>query len=321
ARAATPSCNRTTGNTPSATRRLSGVAVREALLRAVSQISRRRQHAHLALRRGDHDVPRAERLEDRLVDLGARRAVVGRVYPRGDRQHHARIAQPGDAYDGLWILQRAGIRAQDLVNGLHCGDDVGLVGHTDLDAELPDAVAVVQDLADDLAVGDHHLRHVGVPERGAEEGDVLHRALLARHRDEVADLEGTRHHDRQPRDTVAENALHRERYPGAGDAETGNERQQLHAQVLQRHDREKREHQHPGEPGEERAYGRLEVGALQSAPERTAGPAAREVPGDQDQDRDQQLGRELDAEIDRGGGDLIQILQVLQRVHLILPEN
>jgi len=33
------------------------------------------------------------------------------------------------------------------------------------------------------------------------------------------------------------------------------------------------------------------------------------------------IGRELDAEIDRGGGDLIQILQVLQRVHLILPEN
>ena len=145
------------------------------------------------------------------------------------------------------------------------GLQVGVVGDPHQHLQLPDAAVIVQDLPHDLAVRHHHARAVHVQQRRAEEGNGLDRALDACDGDVFAHPERLGEDDRQPGNHVAEHALGGERHAGAGDAEPGDQRQQLHAEVLQRHDDEEQEARRPGDAGEQQAHGGFELQALQQA--------------------------------------------------------
>jgi hypothetical protein len=209
------------------------------------------------------------------------------------------------------VLEHARIGAQHVLRHLQREGNVGVVRHPDLDPVLTDPAVVVQDLADDLAVRDHHAREVRVPERGVEQLDIQHLALLFRYRDVVADPERAREDDRQPGHQVAEHALHGERDPRPGDAESRDQRQELHAEVLQRHDHEETQHEDVRDALDQGAYRRLETELGERPPERAARPAPGKEARRQDQHRDQQLRPEPYPHVYRGAGDLVHQLQLL----------
>jgi hypothetical protein len=176
--------------------------------------------------------------------------------------------------------------------------------------QAPDLAVVVQDLADDLRFGITTRDRSGA-EGGAEQLDLEHLALLLRDRDEVADAERLREDDRQPRDQVAEHALHGERDSCTREAQAGDQRQQLHAEVLQRHDDEHPEHQQVHDAPDQGEYRRLELEPGERALQDAAGPAAGEKARRQDQQGHQQLRPEPQPHVDRRAGDLVHQLQLL----------
>lgn len=127
----------------------------------------------------------------------------------------------------------------------------------------------------------------------------------------LPDAERPGEDDRQPGDHVAEHALHRERYPGSRDPQARDEREQFHAQVLQRHDPEQDQHQDPREIFEKLADRWLEFELAERALHHPGRPAGGEKAGRHDDDRHEQLGPELHAEVDGRALDLLQCFQVL----------
>src|SRR5207237_533740 len=152
--------------------------------------------------------------------------------------------------------------------------DVRVVGNPDLQPELPDLAVVVQDLADDLAVGYYDFRTVRVPERGIEKADVEHLAFFLDDGNVLAYAERTREDDGEPGHDVSEHPLHGERDSRAGHTEPGDEREQFHPEVLQRHDEEQPEDEKLGDALEQHAHRRLQVIALQRAAHGARHPAA-----------------------------------------------
>ncbi len=148
-------------------------------------------------------------------------------------------------------------------------------------------------------------------QRGAGHGDLEHRAFFPGDRDIVADAKRARKDDGEAGDHVAEHALHGERDTRAGDAESRDQRQQLDAEILQRHDGEQREHQQAHGALDQRAHRRVELKARQHLHDGAACPAAGEDAGDQDQDRDEQLWPEFHSQVDSGIPDLLKRLQLV----------
>ncbi len=107
---------------------------------------------------------------------------------------------------------------------------------------------IVEDLANDLAIRDHHLGTIGVQQNGAEQGNMLHLPLHAGHLNVLANPEWLGENDRQSRDDIAEDSLHGECNAGARDSQPGYQRQQLDTKVLQCHDGEQQQHQPADDP-------------------------------------------------------------------------
>ena len=120
---------------------------------------------------------------------------------------------------------------------------IGVVGNAYRDVQLPDSAVVMQDFADDLAIRNHHFGHVRVIQRGLEHADGFHGALDPGNGDVFADAERACKYDRQAGDDVAQYALHRQCNPRARDPDPRDERQQLHPEILQRHDGEHAQNQ------------------------------------------------------------------------------
>ena len=66
-------------------------------------------------------------------------------------------------------------------------------------------------------------------------------------------------YDGEARHDVAQHALGREGDAGAGDAETGHQRQQFDAEILQRHDDEQPEHENARDAGQQLPHRRFEI--------------------------------------------------------------
>src|SRR5687768_1648728 len=144
------------------------------------------QQPHFALRQRNDDVPAAEGFDDRLSDLASGGGVIGHADPRLYRNPDREMGEAANRDHRRRVLQHTRIVLDHVVD---CGKrllQIGVVGDADHDLELPDLAVVVEYLADDLAVGDDHLRQIGVAERGSEERDVLDPAFLARDRNVFA---------------------------------------------------------------------------------------------------------------------------------------
>ena len=175
-----------------------------------------------------------------------------------------------------------------------------------MQVELPDLPVVVQYLADDLAIGHHYCRVVRVAEDGGEEVDRFDLALDADDRDVLPNAERPGKYDRKARHQIAEHALHCQRNAGARHTQARNQRQELDAEILQRHDKEQGQYQEAHEAHEQQPYRRLEMELAQRAIETLAHPAPGVEAGDEDEDRDHGLGAELDREFDNGALGLFQ---------------
>ena len=95
----------------------------------------------------------AESFQDALVDLGAGGPVVLHADPgfRGDID--GRVGEQAHADDRRDVLQHARVLAEHLLDQGERLVELGVVGDADRDVELTDFPVVVQDLADDLAIG------------------------------------------------------------------------------------------------------------------------------------------------------------------------
>ena len=107
------------------------------------------------------------------------------------------------------------------------------MGDVDGEMQLPHRPEVVQDLADDLPVGNDDARVVRVDEDGRGQGDHGHVALLFVYLDVLAHAEGLREDDGQPRHEVAEHALHGEAHAETGDADTRDQRRDGEAELVE----------------------------------------------------------------------------------------
>ncbi len=122
---------------------------------------------------------------------------------------------------------------QDALDLLH----VVRVGHPEGEIDPADLLGrhVADHVAPDLAVGHDQGLVVEGEDRG---GDQAHRAHAARHAgglDHVAHVEGPVDQDHRARGEVREGVLQREADDEAGDAEAGQQRPDLHAELGERH--------------------------------------------------------------------------------------
>jgi hypothetical protein len=97
-----------------------------------------------------------------------------------------------------------------------------------------------------------------------------------------------------------------------GDPQSGDQRQELDAEILQRHDCEQEDHQRARHPRQELHHGWLEVEPPQAALDRARDPARDEKTHRQNQYRHQQLRSEADGQIDQC------VLGVRQRIELTI---
>src|SRR6185312_58547 len=268
--------------------------------------------AHFALRKRHDHAAAAQSLEYRSGELACRSNIVRDLNPRPHRNAHRRVPQQGRLHDRRRILQHARIGLQHLPDRRERTVDLRVVGDTYHDVELTQCAVVMQNLPDDLAVGNDYARAVGMPQCRAEERDGVHLSLFRNDRDVLADAERLGEDDGQPGDHVAQHALRRQREAGAHHAQACNQGQQLHSQVLEREDDEQQERQRPAYSGEQYPYRRLKLDPAQRPREPPGRPTGGDTSGDQDQDGDQKFGTEPDRQIqDRtfdvlyGGGLLV----------------
>jgi len=88
--------------------------------------------------------------------------------------------------------------------------DVRVVGHANQYIQLPQGANVMQDLADDLAIGDDDVRMIRVAQYGAEQVHALNRAFLIGNGNILADLKRPGENDRESRRQIPQHPLHRE---------------------------------------------------------------------------------------------------------------
>ena len=83
----------------------------------------------------------------------------------------------------------------------------------------------------------------------------------------------------------------------AGNAETRDEREQLHPEVIQRHEQEHPEHEYADDAHQQLPNRGFELHFLEPLLENTANPTTGEKSDHQDQNGYQYLGAELDAQV------------------------
>jgi hypothetical protein len=115
------------------------------------------KHSDFILRQGDDDVPCAERLQYRLVDLAYRRIVVGYIDPRRDTDRDAGFGESCNSESWRRVLQHAGIGVQNFLYQAQGDVDIGAIGNSHRDVESPYTAIIVKNFADDFAVWDHNL--------------------------------------------------------------------------------------------------------------------------------------------------------------------
>jgi hypothetical protein len=102
-------------------------------------------------------------------------------------------------------------------------------------------------------------------ERRGKQSDRLDLALDPDDRDVFADPIGFGKNDCQPGHDVAENPLGRQRYARAGNAQSGNERQQLDSEVLQGHDCEQGQDRQARHAREQHSHRGFEFQSMQGS--------------------------------------------------------
>src|SRR6185312_14559741 len=261
---------------------------------------------HFALWRGHDDPALAQGFQNRPRDLARCRAVVLDVYPWTHADAHGGLPEKNRLDDRSRVLQHARVGSQHFTDRGERAVDVRVVRDTDADIDLPEVAEVVQDLPDDLAIGNHDARAVRVGEGGAEQRDGLDLALLVDDRDVFSDAKRLGEDDRQAGHHVAQHSLGGQSDSGSRDPQSGDQGQQLHAQILQRHDQEQRERECPADARQQRSYRRLQLDPSQGSQQPAADPAADHHAHHEDQDGDQQLRPEPERQIQDGVLDLIE---------------
>src|SRR5579863_7819327 len=129
----------------------------------------------------------------------------------------------------------------------------------------------------------------------------------------------SRNASRQARDNIAQHSLGCQGESGTGDAEAGDQGQQLHAEILQRHDRKEPKTRRPDQARDQEADRRLKVAATERAGHPAAHPAADGEPDRENDERRQQARAKANREIDQGVGCVAEILDMF--VHGAEPLN
>ena len=188
------------------------------------------------------------------------------------------------------LLQHAAIA---LHHNIHQGQypaDIRVIGNMHRKMELPNLSIVMQYLAHHAAIGYHHQRCIGVAQGGVEQRDGFHTTFLLRNGDVFAHAKWPREDDGQPRHDVAQHTLHGQRQTRARHAQAGDHRQQLNAQVLQRHDGKQQYHHYARNRGQQLARRRLQPQLLEQTRRRARHPARHIHADHQDHYRRKQPG-------------------------------
>src|SRR6185312_12860803 len=132
---------------------------------------------HFALWKGHDDAALTQRFQNRPRDLARCRPVVLDMYPWTHADAHGGLPEKNRLDDRSWVLQHARVGSQHLTDRREHAVDVRVIRDPDADVDLPEVAEIVQDLPDDLAIGNHDARAVRVGEGGAEQRDGLDLAL------------------------------------------------------------------------------------------------------------------------------------------------
>jgi hypothetical protein len=186
---------------------------------------------------------------------------------------------------------------QDFFHQCKRNVDIRAIGHAHRNVELPDPAAIVENLADDLAIRDHHLRPVRVSQRGAEQTDVEDFTFFLGDRNVFADMEGPREDDGKARGDIAEYPLHRQRHCRAGHTEARNQRHQFDTEILQRQYGEDPQDQDPGNAYQQNTHRRVKVEADQHALQNPTHPASDQMADKKNDQRYHQLRPEPDRHV------------------------
>src|SRR5258706_2293044 len=155
------------------------------------------QQAYFTLREGYLDLVSAELFNDGRVNFRGRGPAIGHGRPRFDGNIDGTVRERGDANAGFRRLQHARIGRKYLAQqGQNLGH-VAAVGHADGEVELADLAVVMEDFADDFAVGNHHDGHVRVGQKGGEQFNVPDLAVNAGQLDVFTDATGLGENDSQ----------------------------------------------------------------------------------------------------------------------------
>lgn len=144
---------------------------------------------------------------------------------------------------------------------------------------------MVQDFAHNFAIGHDHFGQVGVTENGREQFDGFHPTLDADHGDVFAHAKRFGENNGEPGDQIAEHSLHRQRHAGAGDAETGDQWQEFHAELIQRHEQKYAEDEDPDHAQQQQSHRRLQVQLVKRMLHQAADPAGDKETDSEDNQR------------------------------------
>ena len=128
--------------------------------------------AHITLWEWDFHSIGSEPLQDGLIELNLCRPRESHVNPGSDREGNGGVAKAGNADDRSRIGENLGMAAHEAAQGFQGFVDVGSIGHTDGEIQLPNHAEVVKDLADYFSIGDDNAGVVRVRERGGEDIDL-----------------------------------------------------------------------------------------------------------------------------------------------------
>jgi hypothetical protein len=99
------------------------------------------------------DAAPVQFLDQRHMKFAGNGAVVGRRDPGLDGDLDVRLSEPYHLNHGRRIIQHPRIGANQLANDAERGPKIRLIGNANSDVRLAYSAVIVQDFADDLAIG------------------------------------------------------------------------------------------------------------------------------------------------------------------------
>ena len=145
----------------------------------------------------------------------------------------------------------------ELAQHAECGLDIGLIGHSNGEVQLPDGSEVVQNFSDDFAVRNDDSGMVGMQQSGREDIDLRDISMDPQEGDMFADPVGLCEDNRKPRYHIAQYPLQSQSDTETGDAEARHQRRDLHAELIQRNENPEDNQQGFQEAQEQQGEGRL----------------------------------------------------------------